>query len=682
MALIGTISGSNGTKNTAVSGTIVIANQTGAAFPKIPSDAVLFVSGNLDPNSKAVFGGDIVGSGSLLLRNLAGNVVITLANDGNITGSSMLLSNGFVVTGSGIIEANSDLSTPALRVTQQGLGAAIRIEDSTNPDATPFLVTGGGRVGIGTAVPTSYLFITGVDVTIPVMTVRPGDSAVDTFVITSSAAAGGNVGIVTINQGNLANKRALNITNIGGGTSGLRMESSGFGSVAFDNFNASPQLSAANKNLWFNSNGAAYDTTQITYRFTELNKTPTYPNQKTFVITGNTNGFKTGSYFEVEKSGSIKLLELQGDTSDNALFVSGNVNTSGSFSSLFSSGDEGGEIFLSKPATSTTINAGVTIDVYQNKLRIFETSGTNRGGYFDITSLATGVGTDLAFSGSHNAYTTTVGSPFTLAIPATASTIEIEACGGGGGGGSGAKLTPPGNAIYGGGGGSGGNYSYVSLNAATVRAISSNLTITIGVGGLGGAAVTIDSTTGSKGNDGGATTVAAGASTLLYAPGGKGGSGGDSVSGAGGNSSTWKDTGGAGAASAVTAKPATPATAGYAGGGGGGGGLDVGGTERSGGDGGAGGDIRVDNVSRAGGGGTAGGARGGISATTSATYSPTGGGGGGGGAGRNSGGAAGSGGKGIQGSGGGGGGANVNGVGNDSGGGGEGGAGWVIVRFM
>ncbi len=37
----------------------------------------------------------------------------------------------------------------ALRVTQLGTGEAIRVEDETNPDATPFLVTADGRVGIG-----------------------------------------------------------------------------------------------------------------------------------------------------------------------------------------------------------------------------------------------------------------------------------------------------------------------------------------------------------------------------------------------------------------------------------------------------------------------------------------------------------------------------------------------------
>jgi collagen type VII alpha len=61
-----------------------------------------------------------------------------------------------------------------------------------------------------------------------------------------------------------------------------------------------------------------------------------------------------------------------------------------------SSGDEGGELLLAKPATGSTIaGTGVTIDVYQNKLRIFEQGGTARGVYVDITASGAGVGTAL-----------------------------------------------------------------------------------------------------------------------------------------------------------------------------------------------------------------------------------------------------------------------------------------------
>ena len=64
-------------------------------------------------------------------------------------------------------------------------------------------------------------------------------------------------------------------------------------------------------------------------------------------------------------------------------------------------GDEGGEIFLGKPATNTTIaGTGVTVDVYQNKLRFFEQGGDARGYYLDITGGSAGVGTNIIGGGS------------------------------------------------------------------------------------------------------------------------------------------------------------------------------------------------------------------------------------------------------------------------------------------
>jgi hypothetical protein len=59
-------------------------------------------------------------------------------------------------------------------------------------------------------------------------------------------------------------------------------------------------------------------------------------------------------------------------------------------------GDEGGEILLGKATTNTTlVGEGVTIDIWQNRLRFFEQGGNARGAYLDISSLANGVGTNL-----------------------------------------------------------------------------------------------------------------------------------------------------------------------------------------------------------------------------------------------------------------------------------------------
>ena len=63
-------------------------------------------------------------------------------------------------------------------------------------------------------------------------------------------------------------------------------------------------------------------------------------------------------------------------------------------------GDEGGEILLEKADTNTSIaGTGVTIDIWQNRLRFFEQGGNARGAYIDITAASNGVGTNLLSGG-------------------------------------------------------------------------------------------------------------------------------------------------------------------------------------------------------------------------------------------------------------------------------------------
>lgn len=81
-------------------------------------------------------------------QSTSGNCTTT--NDG-------IALNGIVSPGV-IIEGSSTL--PALRVTQTGSGNSFVVEDSTNPDSTPFVVDASGNVGIGTTAPAQLLDIT------------------------------------------------------------------------------------------------------------------------------------------------------------------------------------------------------------------------------------------------------------------------------------------------------------------------------------------------------------------------------------------------------------------------------------------------------------------------------------------------------------------------------------------
>jgi hypothetical protein len=159
--------------------------------------------------------------------------------------------------------------------------------------------------------------------------------------------------------------------------------------------------------------------------------------------------------------------------------VTGDATIAGKLSVTASSGDEGGEILLAKPATNTNlVGTGVTVDVFQNKLRFFEQGGDARGYYVDITGGGGGastVGEDAVLvgnsgnGGSGSAWLDGVvyagggGGGYT-------AQGAVGGSGGPGGGGNGATNTMtdslPGTDGLGGGGGAGGNQTNTTINGS------------------------------------------------------------------------------------------------------------------------------------------------------------------------------------------------------------------------
>ena len=70
-----------------------------------------------------------------------------------------------------IVEAST--TSELVRITQKGTGAALLVEDSTNPDSTPFIIDASGNVGIGISSPTAKIDVSGA-------AVISGDLTVDT----------------------------------------------------------------------------------------------------------------------------------------------------------------------------------------------------------------------------------------------------------------------------------------------------------------------------------------------------------------------------------------------------------------------------------------------------------------------------------------------------------------------
>jgi hypothetical protein len=288
-------------------------------------------------------------------------------------------------------------------------------------------------------------------------------------------------------------------------------------------------------------------------------------------------------------------------------------------------------------------------------------------------------------------------SAFYLPLSASATFVtppgyigfDVTAIGAGGGGGSG-RRGAAGSARTGGAAGGGGAYKRDLVAASSLTA---TVSVTVGAGGTGGAAQTVDSTNGNPGTAGGNSSFG----TFVVGYAGSFGQGGTAATplgggGGGGLSAASGTTGGApqntGTGQQFGGGNSTSPNAGCSGSGGGAGGAagnTGGGSVLGGAGGGQGGEINTSNIvqdGQAGGsnsGTNGGGGAGGTSGDTSSTAGTAGTGrsGGGGGGSQRSAGVASAGGAGGVGAGGGGGGASENGI--NSGAGGAGGNGFVGI---
>jgi microcystin-dependent protein len=60
---------------------------------------------------------------------------------------------------SGNVTVSTDSAGPALKITQTGTGNALTVQDSADPDSTPFVINASGYVGLGTVAPAEALDI-------------------------------------------------------------------------------------------------------------------------------------------------------------------------------------------------------------------------------------------------------------------------------------------------------------------------------------------------------------------------------------------------------------------------------------------------------------------------------------------------------------------------------------------
>jgi cytoskeletal protein CcmA (bactofilin family) len=97
------------------------------------------------------FNGDISISGS----SQPSGYVLSVTGDTNFKGNVNVQGNLIISGGTqSIFSGNS--SSDLVRITQTGSGNAFVVEDSTNPDSSPFVIDNEGRVGIGKAPTTGF----------------------------------------------------------------------------------------------------------------------------------------------------------------------------------------------------------------------------------------------------------------------------------------------------------------------------------------------------------------------------------------------------------------------------------------------------------------------------------------------------------------------------------------------
>jgi hypothetical protein len=164
MALVGHISGSTQSNSViGVSGSVIIANRPSSLFPSLPgTDVTFFVSGSSSSGAatgidRAVFGGDLVNSGTLLVKNPStGTNSFSASTVGVSIGStvSITLSTGNITTSGDIAVNGGDITTTSATATLFNANAT---NVAIGSSATALII--GSAAGTGTTTVNNNLIV-------------------------------------------------------------------------------------------------------------------------------------------------------------------------------------------------------------------------------------------------------------------------------------------------------------------------------------------------------------------------------------------------------------------------------------------------------------------------------------------------------------------------------------------
>ena len=352
----------------------------------------------------------------------------------------------------------TDNSNPALRVTQLGTGEALRVEDEANPDATAFVVSASGRVGVGVA-PDAAVALS-VDTT----GIKFGDGTIQT-------TAGGAGGVSSFSAGTTGLTPATSTTGAVTLAGTLAIANGGTGQTT-QQAALNALAGAVTSGQYLRGTGA-----NVTLSAIQAADVPTL-NQNTTGTASNVTGtvaIANGGTGQTTAANAINaLVPAQSGQSGKVLTTNGSVvswGTAGAGGITALTGDVSAS---GSGSVSSTIIALRGRSVASTAPTTGQVLGWN-GSQWEPTSAGGSVSYDILkilFTGPTSG---------TYNVPSGYKYADIYAAGGGGGGGAGAYINGP-FAVSGGGGGACGVFG----RREKVYVENAFITYDIGAGGAGG----------------------------------------------------------------------------------------------------------------------------------------------------------------------------------------------------
>jgi hypothetical protein len=341
-------------------------------------------TGNIPSNTELDFGELALNyaDGVLYYKNASNDIAEISGTSANTF--ETINANGTLL----IADSNTDVLTispgTGINVTGNALTdsveVSVRFNDNLTSQATDLVATANS---VNAAANIAYAAYNKANAPITIKEVYASNAAVvNTFSNISTIQFDADSGMAVVDEGNNAVTIQLNSTfktwNVNGGP----------GLVAFGldtvNFVSANGITLSANNL-SSPKTFTIDATELPNAYAQANAA--YNLANTVANSGANNQILYRDAFNI----------IEGN--DGLQYDGFDLQVDGVLKSIYQDGDEGGEIYLNKPVTNTSIDTGIVIDVYQDKIRFFEAGGNNRGVFIDFTATPAGVGRDLLAGG-------------------------------------------------------------------------------------------------------------------------------------------------------------------------------------------------------------------------------------------------------------------------------------------